>query len=78
MEISAVKKLMTSSTGGIKREIKFRGQELGTVTSFKYLGEILSDESSKPDVLSMTAYVIAKNIFHLRIVCEKTSRHIMA
>ena len=36
MEISAEKtKLMTN---GIKREIKVKGQKLGTVTSFKYLG----------------------------------------
>ena len=38
MEISAEKtKLMTSSANGIQREIKVKGQKLGTVTSFKYL-----------------------------------------
>ena len=39
MEISAEKtKLMTNSANGIQREIKVKGQKLGTVTSFKYLG----------------------------------------
>ena len=32
-----------------------KGQKLGTVTSFKYLGAIVSDEGSKPEVLSKTA-----------------------
>ena len=36
MEISAEKtKLMTNSANGIQREIKVKGQKLGTVTSFK-------------------------------------------
>ena len=39
MEISAEKtKLMTNSANGIQREIKVKGQKLGTVRSFKYLG----------------------------------------
>ena len=38
MEIGAEKtKLMTNSTNGIRREIKVKGQKLGTVTSFKYI-----------------------------------------
>ena len=38
MEISAEKtKLMTNSANGIQREIKVKRQQLGTVTSFKYL-----------------------------------------
>ena len=53
MEISAEKtKLMTSSANGIQREIKVKGQKLGTVTSFKYLGAVVSDDGSKPEVLS--------------------------
>ena len=39
MEISAENtKLMTNGANGIQREIKVKGQKLGTVTSFKYLG----------------------------------------
>ena len=56
MEISAEKiKLMTKSTYGIQRGIKVKGQELGTVTSFKYLGAIVSDDGSKSEVLSRIA-----------------------
>ena len=52
MEISAEKtKLMTNSVNVIQREIKVKGQVLGTVTSFKYLGAVVSDDGSKPGVL---------------------------
>ena len=60
MEISAEKtKLMTNSANGIQREIKVKGQKLGTVTSFKYLGAVVSDDGSKPEVLSRIAQAIA-------------------
>ena len=53
MEISAEKtKLMTNSANGIQREIKVKGQKLGTETSFKYLGAVVSDDGSIPEVLS--------------------------
>ena len=56
MEISAEKtKLVTNSADGIQREIKVKGQKLGTVTSFKYLGAIVSDDGSKQEVLLRTA-----------------------
>ena len=46
MEISAEKsKLMTNNTSGINTEIKVNGQELETVTSFKYLGSVMRDPS---------------------------------
>ena len=52
MEICAEKtKLMINSANGIQREIKVKGQKLGTVTSFKYLGTIVSDDGSKPEIL---------------------------
>ena len=39
MEISAENnKLMTYGANSIQREIKVKGQKIGTVTSFKYLG----------------------------------------
>ena len=60
MEISAEKtKLMTNSANGIHREIKVKGQKLGTVTSFKYLGAVVSDNGSKPAALSRIAQVTA-------------------
>ena len=53
MEISIERtKLMTNNTSGINTEIKVNGQELETVTSFKYLGSVITDEGSKPDKLS--------------------------
>ena len=56
MEISAGKtKLMTNSANGFQREIKVKGQKLGTVTSFKYLGAVVSDDGSKPELLSRIA-----------------------
>ena len=53
MEISAEKtKLMTNNTSGINTEIKENGQKLETITSFKYLGSVITDEGSKPEILS--------------------------
>ena len=52
LEISAEKtKLMTYNTNGIQRGIKMKGQKLGTVTSFKYLGAVVSDDSTKQESL---------------------------
>ena len=60
MEISTKKtKLMTNSANGIQREIKVKGQKLGTVLSFKYLGAVVSDDGSKPEVLSRIAQATA-------------------
>ena len=53
MEISAENtKLMTNNTCGINTEITVNGQKLETVTSFKYLGSVIADEGSKPEILS--------------------------
>ena len=50
MEISTEKtKLMTNNTRGINTEIKVNGQKLETVTSFKHLGSVITDEGSKPE-----------------------------
>ena len=48
MEISAEKtKLMIDSADGVQRDLKVKEQKLGTVTSFKNFGLIVSDESLK-------------------------------
>ena len=53
MEISDEKiKLMTNNTSGINTQIKVNGQRLETVTSFKYLGSVIINEGSKPEILS--------------------------
>ena len=62
METSAEKtKLMTNSANGIQREekVKKKQQSLGTVTSFKYFGAVVSDDGSKPEVLSRIAQATA-------------------
>ena len=38
---------------------KDKGQKLGTVTSFKYLCAVVSDDGSEPEILSRIAQAIA-------------------
>ena len=53
MEISAEKtRLMTNSANGIHGEINVKEQKLVTVTSFKYLGVVISDDGFKQEILS--------------------------
>ena len=60
MEISAEKtKLMTNNTSGINTEVKGNGQKLETVTRIKYLGSVITDEGSKPEILSRIAKTTA-------------------
>ena len=41
-----------TNTSSINTEIKVHGQKLEIVTSFKYLGSVINDEGSKPEILS--------------------------
>ena len=60
MEICAENsKLITSNTSDINTEIKVNWQKLETVTSFKYLSSVLTDEGSKPEILSRIAQTAA-------------------
>ena len=60
MKISAEKtKLTTNNTSGINTEIKVTEQKLETSTNFKYLGSVMTDESSKPEILSRIAQATA-------------------
>ena len=62
MDISAKKtKMITNNTSGINTEIKVNGQKLETVsvTSFKYMGSLISDEGSKLKILSRKAQTTA-------------------
>ena len=60
MEISAEKtKLMTKQNQWINTEIKVNGQKLETITSFKYLGSVITDENTKPEILSRIAQTTA-------------------
>ena len=46
-------------TTGPSKKIKVNGQELEAVTSFKYLGSVVSYEVSKPEILSRIAQTTA-------------------
>ena len=47
--------LMTINTRSINKEIKVNGQTLETVTIFKYLCSVVSNEGSMPEILSKIA-----------------------
>ena len=60
MEISAEKtKLMTNNANGISIDIRINGEKLDEVDSFKYLGAVITDQGSKPEVLSRIAQTTA-------------------
>ena len=52
-------KVMTNNPNGFHREIKIKGQRLEEVENFKYLGAIISNEGSKPEILSRIAQTTA-------------------
>ena len=59
-DISAEKTmLITNNTSGINTEIKENGQKLETVKSFKYLCSVMTDEGSKPEILSRIAQTMS-------------------
>ena len=56
MEIGPDKtKVMTNNQNGFQREIKIKGQRLEELENFKYLGAVISNEGSKPEILSRIA-----------------------
>ena len=60
MQISAEKtKLMTHNTNGNSTDIQISDVKLDCVDSFKYLGAIVTDEGSKPEVLARSAQTTA-------------------
>ena len=60
MEINAEKtKLMTNNAKGISIDIRINGEKLDGVDSFKYLGAVVTDQGSKPEVLSRIAQTTA-------------------
>ena len=60
MEIGPEKtKVMTNNPNGFQREIKITGQRLEEVENFKYLWAIISNEGSKPEILSRMAQTTA-------------------
>ena len=65
---------MPNNISGINTEIKVNGQKLETVTSFRYLGSVMTDEGSKPEILSRIAQTTAtltrlKPVWNDRNIC---------
>ena len=60
MEIGSDKtKVMTNNPNAFQREIKIKGQRLEEVENLKYLGAIISNEGSKPEILSRITQITA-------------------
>ena len=60
MQVNAEKtKLMTNNTNGISTDIRVNGEKLDCVNSFKYLGPIIADEGSKPEIIARIAQTTA-------------------
>ena len=53
------RRLVGSGALGTNTEIKVNGHKLETVTSFNYLGSVIADEGSKPEILSRVAQTTA-------------------
>ena len=67
MEISAEKtKLMTNNINGINKKINVRGQILQTVSNFKYLGSVITDDGSKPEIISRIARTTLTRLTRLK------------
>ena len=50
---------MTNNANGISIDIRINGEKLDEVDSFKYLGAVVTDQGSKPEVLSRIAQTTA-------------------
>ena len=48
-------KIMSNNANGLTKTIKVKGYNLETVTNFKYLGAIVTDEGTKREVLTRIA-----------------------
>ncbi|KAK2165675.1 hypothetical protein NP493_1357g00027 [Ridgeia piscesae] len=50
---------MTNNTNGFSTDIRVNGEKLDCVNRFKYLGAIIADEGSKPEILARIAQATA-------------------
>ena len=67
IQITAEKtQLMTNNTNGISTDITIDNKKLEIIRGFEYLGAIVSDEGSKPEVLSRIAQATAAVIDKIR------------
>ena len=72
IQINAEKiKLMTNNTNGISTDIRVNGEKLDYVNTFKYMGAIIADEGSQPEILARITQTTAalakrKTIWNVR------------
>ena len=68
MEIGPDKtKVMANNPNGFQREIKIEGHRLEELENFNYLGAIISNEGSKPEILSRIVQT-AEALSRLKII----------
>ena len=73
MEIGLDKtKVMTNNPNDFQREIKIKGQRQEEVENFKCLGAIISNEGSKPKILSRIAQTTAA-LSRLKVIRRDTN-----
>ena len=53
-------------------------QKLETVTNFKYLGSVITDEGSKPEILSRTAQTRLKPVWNDRSISLSSKIRLMS
>ena len=68
---------MMNNTSGINTEIKVNGQKLETVTSFKHLGSVITDEGSHPEILSRIAQARLKPVWNDRNISLSSKIRLM-
>ena len=64
--------LLTNSANGIQRKIKVKGEKLGSVTSFEYLGAVVLDDDFTPEALSRIAQA-TKALTKLKMILTENS-----
>ena len=69
MEICPDKTTVMTHPNGFQREIKIKDQRLEETENFKYLGAIISNEGSKPEILSRIAQSTT-SLSRLKIICR--------
>ena len=75
MEISVEKtKLMTNNSSGINKKITMNGQRLETVSKFNYLYSVITDEGSKPEIISRISQTTAA-MTRLKPIWKDTKHH---
>ena len=66
-----------TNTSGINTEIKVNGRKLETVTSFKYLGSVITDEGFKPEIQITAALTRLKPVWNDRRISLSSKIQLM-